>query len=344
MGKKVSYVTRRRLLKLMAAITAVTGALGMPPVAWGAGAEDYPSGPITFVVPNPPGLTDALTRAVGQAITKRLGHPITVVNRPGAASQVGAQSVALAEPDGYTVLAGSSVPLAELPILSSNVPYKFPEDFSFISLISANNPWMISVSTNLDAKTLGEVVEYAKANPGKVRYGSVGVGSGGQLAMSLLAEATGAEFTHIPYAGGVAVATAVLSGEVDIGLTGVGTMLQHADSDRVRLLAVTSQERSSFFPDVPSTAEAGFPSMVADIWWGIVGPAGIPKPIAEKLAFAIKEALADEEVNRLLGNWGLKPAPVGTDDFEKFALNYLDKIRAFAETPAGKQMMKDMAQ
>jgi tripartite-type tricarboxylate transporter receptor subunit TctC len=333
--------SRRRMLQILAAIPSAAGAAGASTLAWGA--SDFPNGPITIIVPNPPGLADALTRALAQGLSTRFKLPIPVVNRPGAASQVGTRAVTLAAPDGYTLLMGTSVPLAELPVLSTSVPYKFPEDFSFVSLVSAGNPWVVSSSTNLKARTLADVVEYAKANPGRVRYGSVGVGSGGQMAMSLLEEATGAKFTHIPYAGGVPVATAVLAGEIDVGVTGVGTMLQHARSDRVRLLAVTATKRSSYFPEVPTTVECGYPSMVNDIWWGIVGPAGVPQPIRQRLAQEIKEAMQDEVFTKMLVAWGLEPAWLGPEDFSRFATDYLKLVRAFAETPAGQQMKKEMA-
>lgn len=341
MTNKLASFSRRRMLQMMSVMPAVAGTAGASSLAWGA--SGFPSGPITIIVPNPPGLADALTRALAQALSIRFKLPIPVVNRPGAASQVGTHSITLAQPDGYTLLMGTSVPLAELPVLSSTVPYKFPEDFSFVSLVSAGNPWVISASTNLKARTLAEVVEYAKANPGRVRYGSVGVGSGGQMAMSLLEEATGAKFTHIPYAGGVPVATAVLAAEVDIGLTGVGTMLQHGKTDRVRLLAVTAKKRSSFFPDLPTTVESGYPTLVNDIWWGLVGPAGIPQPVKERLAEEIKEAMHDEVVTKMLKSWGLEPAWLGPNDFSQFSKDYIEKIRAFARTPAGQQMKKDMA-
>ena len=164
---------------------SLAAASGLAWPALGQGTEALPVSPLTIVVPFAPGaLNDLLTRTLAQELGRRMGSPVVAVNRPGAAAQIGTDFVARAAPDGYTLLMGSNGPLAELPVLKAGVPYRVPEDFTFVSRISANNPWLIASSTRFAAKTLPELVAYARANPGAVRYGSIGVGSGGQLAMA----------------------------------------------------------------------------------------------------------------------------------------------------------------
>ena len=222
------------------------------------------------------------------------------------------------------------------------VTYKSPEDFTFVARVSANNPWLMVSSTKLAVKTLPEIVRHAKENPGAIRYGSIGMGSGSHLAMALLEAETGAKFTHVPCTGAAPVVNAVLAGEIDIGLTGIGTMFPHRNSDKVRYLTVTGSQRNPHFPQVPTTVELGFKSVLADIWFGIVGPAGIPTPIVDRLSKEINAALNDRSVRELLARSGLEPAWQDSASFTNYASAYIDDIRTFSRTPAGKQMMEDM--
>jgi tripartite-type tricarboxylate transporter receptor subunit TctC len=307
--------------------------------AW---SQEYPSRPIKLIVPYAPGaLNDTLARILAENLSKRLGQSIVVENKAGAAAQIGTNFVAKATPDGYTLLMGSNEPLGVLPAVKKGVPYSVPKDFSFVARVSAGIPWVIVSSTRISPRSLADFVDYAKANPGAVRYGSNGVGSGGHLGFALLGATTGAQLTHIPYNGTAPLVNDLLAGHIDAGITGVGTMLPHVASDKIRLLAVTSPKRHSFFPTVPSTAEAGLPQVQAEIWFGIVGPAGIPSPIVDRLSREINATLHDEPVRKALVERGMDPAWQSSQDFRSYASAYIDGIRAFAETPQGSRLMAE---
>jgi tripartite-type tricarboxylate transporter receptor subunit TctC len=341
LAEDTGHPSRRAMLQGMGGIAA-TGMLPLPASA--QATDGFPNRPLTIVVPFAPGaLNDLLTRTLAQELTRRLASPVVAVNRPGSAAQIGTDFVARAAPDGYTLMMGSNGPLAELPVLKAGVPYRVPHDFTFVARVSANNPWLIASSTRLAAGTLPEVVAYAKANPGAVRYGSIGIGSGGQLAMALLEAETGAVFTHVPYAGAAPVATDLLAGNIDLGITGIGTMRPYATSDRVRMLAVTGSDRNSYFPQVPTTVEVGYPTVIADIWFGVVGPANIPAPIAERVSNEINAALNEESVKRILSTAGLEPSWLGPADFTHYATEYVEGVRRFARTAPGRAMMEDMS-
>lgn len=334
----------RSILKvdMMALGVAATVAAALP---FGAAlAQAFPARPITLVSPYPPGgLNDALSRAVAKGLSDHLGVPVTVANRPGAGGLVGLAYVANAEPDGYTIGMGSNAPLGKSLLLKPGSPYA-ADDFTYISRVSANNPWLIVSSGNIDAPDLQSVVEYAKANPGTVRYGSIGVGSGSHVAMGMLETESGASFVHVPYAGAGPVVAATLSGEVEIGLTGIGTMLAHRDNTDVTYMAVTSSERNPQFPDVPTTAEAGFPEVLVDIWFGIVGPGGLPNDVTATLSDGLEAALENEAVTSILTSYALTPAWLGHDEFATFAADYYTTMEEFVNTPAGEKIKAEIGQ
>lgn len=319
------------------AITLIAACFSGPSLA-----QQFPSKPIKLIVPYPPGaLNDTLARTLAEGLGKRLGQTVVVENKAGAAAQLGTDFVARSAPDGYTLLMGSNEPLGVLPAVKKGVPYAVPRDFSFVARVSAGIPWVIVSSAQIAPRTLKEFVDHAKAKPGAVRYGSNGIGSGGHLAMALLASTTGAQLTHVPYNGTAPLMNDLLAGHLDAGIAGVGTVVPHVASDRVRLLAVTTPQRHPFLPEVPTTAEAGVPGVLAEIWFGIVGPAGIPAPVLQRLSSEIGAVLRDEAVRKNLEERGIGPAWLDSEDFKRFATSYVDVVRQFAETPAGKKLMAE---
>jgi tripartite-type tricarboxylate transporter receptor subunit TctC len=323
-------------------IRALSAALLVLPLAQAASAQDYPSRPIKLVVPYAPGaLNDTLARTLAEGLAKRLGQSVIVENKAGAAAQLGTDFVSKAPADGYTLLMGSNEPLGVLPAVKKGVPYAVPRDFSFVARVSANIPWVIVSSTRIAPRTLREFIDYARAHPGAVRYGSNGIGSGGHLAFALLGASQGVQLTHIPYNGTAPLVNDLLAGHIDAGVTGVGTMVPLKDSDKIKLLAVTTDARHSFFPDVPTTKEAGAPGVLAEIWFGIVGPAKMPAPIVERLSREIAAVLEDDSVRKTLHERGMDPAWMGPRDFQAYATSYVDGIRAFAESPAVSKLMAE---
>lgn len=322
---------RTSLIALVAAFAVVTGPVHS--------ADPYPSKAVRLVSPYPPGaLNDTLARTLAEALSKRLGQPVVVDNKAGASAQIGSDFVAKAAPDGYTLLMASNEPLGVLPAVKKT-PYSIPKDFTFIERVSAGIPWVIAVSSKLPVRTLPEFVAYAKAHPGEIRYGSNGVGSGGHLAFAMLEAQSGVRLNHIPYKGTAPLVTDLLAGHIDAGVTGVGTMVPYAATDKVRLIAVTADQRHPFFPNVPTTTEGGVPNVDAEIWFGIVGPPGMPAEIVARLSSDIDAVLKDPQVRKSLVDKGIAPAPMGSADFERYAVGYFNTTKRFVD--AHKIVMTD---
>lgn len=298
-------------------------------------ADKFPNRPIHLIVPYAAGaLNDFMARTLADAISPTLGQTVVVENRSGASAQIGTDYVAKAAPDGYTILMGSNEPLGLLPAVTNATPYTIPDDFTFISKVSAAIPWVLAVSKDLPVKTVQEFVEFARKNPGQIRYGSNGIGSGGHLAFAQLALLTDSKLTHVPYKGTAPIVTDLLGGHLDAAMTAPGTLMAYADSDKLRILAVTGSNRHDFFPNVPTTAEAGLAGVNAEIWFGIVAPAGVPDGVRKRLSEAFEVALQDEDVRAKLITKGVQPEFLDGPAFANFAKTYLDRSR---------QVVKDAA-
>lgn len=317
------------MLKITLATTLIAGMLHLAIPA--QAQEPFPARPVKLVSPYAPGaLNDMLARTLAEGLAKRLGQQVLVDNKAGGSAQIGTDFVAKAAPDGYTLLMGSNEPLGVLPALKKT-PYAIPKDFSFVARISTDIPWVIVVSTKLPVQTLAQFVAHARANPGSIRYGSNGVGSGGHLAFAMLEAQSRIRLTHVPYKGTAPLMTDLLGGHVDAGVAGVGTMLPHATSDKVRMIAVTAEQRHPFFPDVPTTTQGGVPNVNAEIWFGIVGPAGIPGPIVNRLWSEFDGLLKEPALRKSLTDKGIVPAALGPSEFERYAVGYFNNTRRFAE-------------
>jgi tripartite-type tricarboxylate transporter receptor subunit TctC len=298
---------------LIGLLTALLGA------AWPlvGSAEDYPNRPIHLVIPLPPGGgTDTLGRYIAQALSARIGQPIVPENRPGAGGIIGTAAVAKAKPDGYTLLWTSSDGISMAPVLKRNLPYKVPDDFTYVARIS-DFAYIVTISPKLPIHSMKELVAYAKANPGKLRYGTSGVGSGPHMATELLSKATGIEMLHVPYVGiGPAIAAA-LGGTVDVILA-APTIKSQTDAGALRPLATTGKKRNPDFPNLPTLPEAGMPDLVVTIWWGIMAPAGTPEPILNKVRAAAADMMRDKAVLDGMRKLGYDSAYMPHDAFSAF--------------------------
>src|SRR5262249_10503819 len=227
------------------------------------------------------GPPDVIARVVADIMGPRLGQTVVVENRPGAGATIGTRSVASAEPDGYTLLFASTTSLSIAPALFKNVEYDPAKSFAPVAGVSIG-PMVVVVHPSVPAKTVNELVAYAKANPGKLNYGA-GVASPPHIAWGLFTTVTGADVVYIPYRGMAPAMTDLLAGQVPIMIDGTGPLLPHIQEGKIRALAVTGTTRSPDFPDLPTMIESGYPDYVLTFWTGIVAPAGTPAEIVAKL-------------------------------------------------------------
>jgi tripartite-type tricarboxylate transporter receptor subunit TctC len=271
-----------------------------------AAAQSYPDHPITLIVPFPPGgSTTIVARIIADKMSETLGQPIIVDNRGGAGGTVGTRAAAKAAPDGYTIGFGYSGTLAVAPSFYPQAGYDIRKDFTAIGRIGVA-PSTIAVHPTFPAKSIPELIAYAKANPGKVNYGSAGVGSLNHIAGEYFAIKTGIKLTHVPYKGSGPAMTDLLGGHIPMAFAPIPTVHVNVQSGKLRALAVTSLKRSSIVPEVPAVAET-VPEFEAVLRYGLVAPAGTPKPIIDRLNKELNAALATEEVKKRLAVEGAEP-------------------------------------
>src|SRR6186713_2875670 len=259
-----------------------------------ASAADYPDHPVRLIVPQAPGsATDNAARLLGAVLSQELGQQIIVENRPGGALTIGLDLVAKSPPDGYTIGMGPIGALAITRHMVSKLPYDIERDFQPIALV-ARGHMLLAVAPDAPFKTVPELIAYAKANPGKLSNASSSNGSPGHVGGELFKFMTGTEIVHIPYRGGAAATNDLIAGRVQLMFESLNSISPHARSGTVRALAVTGERRSPGFPDLPTVAEAGVPGYAAPTWSGVIGPAGMPRSIIERLNAAINRAIASQ--------------------------------------------------
>jgi tripartite-type tricarboxylate transporter receptor subunit TctC len=280
-----------------------------------ASAQDYPTRPIVLVSPFPPGGSVSLVaRIVAEKLSETLGQSIIVENRGGAGGTIGARLVAKSLPDGYTLLLGYTGTLAIGPSLYANAGFEPRKDFAPIGRIGSA-PTMLVVHPSLPVHSVTELIAYARENPGKVNYGSAGIGTVGHLAGELLATMAGIKLTHVPYKGTGPALTDLLGGHIPMMFTPIPTAHGQAESGLLRALAVTSAQRSSLLPDLPTVAESGLPGYEAGLRYGLVAPAGTPRAVIERLNKELRLALTAEDVRQRLATDGAETLPSTPEEY-----------------------------
>ena len=303
---------RRQLLALTAALsTALSTA--QPAAAQGA----WPSRPVKIVVPTGPGSSlDLIVRAMSEKLAARWGQPVVIENKPGAGGMLGMDAVAKAT-DGHTLGIGFNGPLAYAPFLYAKTPYDPTKDLKPV-VMTTSQPNVLAVNADVPARTVAELVAWAKAQGGKVNYSSLGNGSSAHLTMELLLSEAGFAATHVPFNGSPPAAMAVAQGEAQLTFMVAPALLPHVRNNKARLLAVTSAQRPDSLKDLPTMAEAGYPNVEALAWNGLVGPTSLPDAVAQRVATDVTELLKDAAVRQVLDNAGLTAVGGTPEAFRRF--------------------------
>ena len=288
---------------LLIVVTLLIG-VGVQPLI----ADEYPTRPIRMIVPFPPGGgNDLLARSISQPLSQAIGQSVVVDNRGGAGGQIGATLAAAAAPDGYTIFLGSIGNLTFLPVLQSKLQYEPVRDFAPVTLL-ATSPFILVINPAVPAKSVKELLALAKAQPGKLNYGSAGPGSSLHMTGELFKLESGADITHVPYKGTAPALIDLLSGQVQMLFSTMPSVVPHVKTGKLRALGVSSTKRAGVVPDVPTIAEAGVPGFEVLNWQGIVVPKKTPDAIVQKLNRALLEALKSPETIKALANQGLDAA------------------------------------
>jgi tripartite-type tricarboxylate transporter receptor subunit TctC len=311
----LTSLPRRSLLKTCVAAAASAFSLGAA-----AQAGDYPNKPIRMIVPfTPGGSTDILARTIGEQLTKAWGQTVIIENVPGAGGSLGADRVAKATPDGYTLLMGHIGTLAVTPSIYPRLPYDPIKSFAPVAWV-ARVPNVLVVHPSVPARSVRELVQYAKANPGKLNYGSGGNGSAAHIATEYFKLQSDTDIVHVPYKGTAPAVTDAVAGQIQVLLTGAPAVMPMAKSGKLVALAVSSPQRIPSAPELPTIAETGLPGLAgfeADQWYGIVAPAGTPEAIVRKLNAQVNSSLNSPEILALLQSEGATPTPFPPEVFGK---------------------------
>jgi tripartite-type tricarboxylate transporter receptor subunit TctC len=292
-----------------------------------AAAQNYPTRPIRLVVPfGAGGGTDNLARIIEPTISKALGQPLIIDNRPGAGSVIGMDAVAKSAPDGYTLVM-TDTSIAINPSLQKNMPYDTLKDFEPVSLL-ATAPVILVAHAKVPAKTVQEFVAHAKANPGKLNYASGGNGASTHLGGELLKLVAGIDVVHVPYKGTGPAMNDLIGGHVDVMFSGISSARPHLDAGALRGLAVSGDKRNSAVPEVPTFAEAGLGGVTASTYWGVLAPKGTPKEIVDRVSAEFAKAMRDPEIIARIGQLGYLPIGGGPADY---AENLRSEIKKWGE-------------
>jgi tripartite-type tricarboxylate transporter receptor subunit TctC len=292
----------------------------LAPTAQAAWPNDQP---IKIIVPQAAGGTnDTLARMVGAELSKILGQTVVIDNRPGASGAIGMQATVQAPPDGYTIaLASDSAAL--LDVLRPNLPWKFKSGLQGVVMIG-EQPISIATSSKTSFNTFQQVIDAAKAKPGSLGYGSSGIGSSQNIVGEWVASLAGIKLVHVPYKGGGQAANDVVSGQIPLAVLGLAPMLKQQQAGNVRILAVTTPERSKALPDVPTLTELGYPQIALAQWAGLVAPAATPQPIIQKLSDALIKVLSEKSISEKMIAAGITPRPLNYQQFDAFLKKTVD--------------------
>lgn len=313
----------RQLLLVLAAIL-------LGGMASTAHAQPYPNKMIRIVVPYPAGgATDILARILAEKMTPMLGQTVIVENRPGASGNLGFGYVAKADPDGYTLLMGTAN-MTIAPAFSTNLPYDTLKDFAPVAtVVSSQN--LLVIRPDLPVKNLKELIAYAKANPGKLNFGSSGIGTP-LLSIELMKSLAGLDITHIPYKGDTPALQDLMAGQIDLYCSTITAEIPYVRTGKLRALGVTSKQRAASLPDIPTIAEAGIPAYELASWYGILAPAGTPKDIVAKLHGVIDKIVAMPDVAAKIVEGGSDPMVLTPDAFMERLRADVAKFAALVKT------------
>jgi tripartite-type tricarboxylate transporter receptor subunit TctC len=267
-------------------------------------AADYPTRSIKLVVPYPPGgPTDILARVIADFLGRDLKQAMVVENKPGAQGAIGAEMVARADPDGYTLLIPAGSMIVQNPLLYKKLSYDPARDFRMLALVT-DFPVLMEVHPSVPARTIAEFVAYARQNPGKLNFGSAGTGGTIHLAGEMFKRMAGIEMTHVPYKGAAPALTDLMAGNIQVMFDSVSTALPPVRSGMLRALGVSSAQRFRELPDVPTIAESGYPDYLVSVWYGVAAPAKLPEEVAQKLTDSLNRAMNDEAFRATLEKIG----------------------------------------
>lgn len=305
-------MTRHRIRRSLLALPLL--ALAVP--AWSQGS--YPNKPIRIIAPFAAGgAADTVARIVGPKLSVALGQPVVIENRAGAGGSIGSAQVAASPADGYTLLMNLGPPHQTVQLFTKGVNYDPVKDFSAIAKVAVA-PQAVAVPANSPIKTMADLVAHSQANPKGLSFGTSGVGTSQQLAGLLLTTTQKAKLTHVPYRGGSAALTDVISGQVDLGILVLSNLLPHVQTGKLRILAVVEAGRSASAPTIPTAAESGIPGFsVPDTWVGLLGPAGMPAPVVQRLGAEMDKIMRDPEVVTRMNQAGYDIKFAGPVDFSR---------------------------
>ena len=294
-------------------------------LAFSALAQTYPAKPVRLIVPFPPGgSADILARAIGQKAGEGLGQQFIVDNRPGAGTAIGAEALARSAPDGYTVMIGTVSSHAINPALNPKLPFHPVKDFTPVSLV-ATIPFAMIVHPSVPARNVQEFIALARAKPGSLNYSSAGSGTSNHLSGELLKAMSGIDIVHVPYKGSAPALNDLIAGQVSLMFDLVLTAAPHIKSGAVRGIAVTSAQRSSALPELPTVAESGVPGYEVSAWFGIFGPAGLPAAVAQRLNAEFVKAVQQPDLRQRLASQGAEPLTSTPEEFASYLRSEIDK-------------------
>jgi tripartite-type tricarboxylate transporter receptor subunit TctC len=304
--------------------THIVLALAAASLAASAGAQTYPTKPVRIIVPYAAGgNTDFTARSIAEKLTETYKRQFIVENRPGAATNIGTEMVAKATPDGYTLLMGGAANAINMSLFTK-LPYDTLRDFDPIALcVQGAN--VLVIHPSLPAKNLKELIALAKAQPGKLNYGSSGLGSSNQMAGELMNIMAGTKIVHVPYKGNAPALTDLLGGHVEMIFSGVPALLPHIQNGRVRAIAIGSRKRFPALPQVPTFDESGLKGYEATTWFGMLAPAKTPKDIVSRLSVEVDKAIKSPDIQQRFVNEGLEPMGGTPEFFTKFMRAEIDK-------------------
>jgi len=316
-------MSRRRALGMLATLAGAVGLVTAP--AFAQGIDNFPTRPVTIVVPFPAGgATDLTARLVAEGLSKKWGQPVVVENKPGAGGNVGSEYVARAAPDGYTLVLGVTGSHGINTSLYKNMRYDPVKDFEAVSQATLY-PNAIIVNNDVPANNLQELIALLKKPDAHYSYGSDGNGTASHLGMELIKSQGKFELSHIPYRGSAPMVTDLLGGQIQVGITGLPAVQAYAKSGKLKIVAVTTAERFASAPDYPTVAEQGFAGYAAPPWSGFFAPKGTPKPLVDKISADIREAMSDPKAKEKMIAAGSEFTPSTPEQFQAFVQKEIAK-------------------